>query len=118
MQKGTDDSFTNAFLQFYLLHLLDSHFSPYTLPGKTINQNVCFIYQHGVAFNPYFAGKYDKFCWNLKGNRKIFLLNQNKVHNWNYDNMHVLQVRKNSHLILYLVLSFQTKNQQQRKIPT
>ena len=31
--------------------------SPYTLPGKTTNQNVHFIYQCGRDVDPYFANK-------------------------------------------------------------
>ena len=32
-------------------------FCPYTLPGKTTNENNCFIYQHGGDVDPYIAGK-------------------------------------------------------------
>ena len=34
----------NILLQIYLLQLKAKDFSPYTLPGKTANQSVLFIY--------------------------------------------------------------------------
>ena len=41
----------------YLLRLKANDFYPYTLPGKTTNQNVYFIYQYVGDIGTYFANK-------------------------------------------------------------